>query len=778
MKAMSIIKRFTLILMALLFGSLSVVPTQTVFAASDEATSYCLSRYRDSDSKRRACYSGYDGTRDTCDLFEEESYYACLEGYNGNSGNSGNSGNPSHSSSGGSSSGGSSSSSGSGSSTSNSRLSAKQKSLYWQGIYKFDENDCTSSNNVAPGSCAALATARQNLGITSEKKELLYHCVSGEGASDGWYVQMHLEANLNRLMNPGYFSDSMISAYHGGVCEKPFSGDRAIFDAAWEKVMSGSNVTNFSTDYGSRFPSFAPNCIGTGSNCFPTKEDYDAGITCAVDTRADTDCSNTSKYYPILASGHHSYFTKQKAGDVLNKVITDCGGSSSSSSGGGSLTDDVNSLIAGLQSGTKASVGYQELGGGAPTVIGETGQMLSASVIKMYIAAFAISKGMNTEDMRKMISNSDNDATNRVIDAVGGVSAVDSYISGKGWSNTKLNRKIGQPNGTESYTSSADSLDFLAKLYNHQINGTAGDDILLGYMKNQDTHNDAEAGETSYKIRYALDGKSDINFIANKTGEHTNSRATANDVAIVSTAKGDFLLTIFTNYGDYNANVEFNRSVAEAAYNAFAGGGDDCDNSASSNSDFMNDDSWIYYNQGNSGVDRNANSYDKFWYGSDSRGNDIYCAGAGCGGCMTFTVTMAIANLLGDKNITPKSVYDEQPIKYFDFYISNAKDYVNNSSHGLSAKMITRDEIDSYLDQGAIIVHGVSGISGANSAGHVIRDWGGQGHYVVIRGKNSDGMYKIADPANYTTLTDLWPEDIIKNIPGSTGYIMAVQKGS
>ncbi|GHU07591.1 hypothetical protein FACS189431_2400 [Alphaproteobacteria bacterium] len=184
--------------------------------------------------------------------------------------------------------------------------------------------------------------------------------------------------------------------------------------------------------------------------------------------------------------------------------------------------------------------------------------------------------------------------------------------------------------------------------------------------------------------------------------------------------------------------------------------------------DFLDDDKFIYYNQIDSGLDRNANPYDKIPY------NNRSCPGYGCGGCMTFSVTMAVANLLGDKNITPKTVYDEQTTKYFGLQITNAIEYINSSSHGLSATMIDRNEIDSYLGQGAIIVHGVKGSTPPNSAGHVIKG----DHYVVIRGKNSDGMYKVADPANSYSFTDLWPESIIKNIPGADGFIVAVKKGA
>jgi len=187
-----------------------------------------------------------------------------------------------------------------------------------------------------------------------------------------------------------------------------------------------------------------------------------------------------------------------------------------------------------------------------------------------------------------------------------------------------------------------------------------------------------------------------------------------------------------------------------------------CGTGSNALGDFMNDGSWIYYNQISKAYNQNANDY------TEPPGHRE--------GCMTYAVTMAMANLLGDKGITPESIYNEQNPKWFAYSIYNAMNFINLGRHQVSAVMIDRNQIDTYLSRGAIIVHGVSGISQANSNGHVIRDWDGFGHYFVIRGKDGNGMYKVADSASPHLLSDYWPESIIKNIPGSTGFIMAVTR--
>ena len=117
-----------------------------------------------------------------------------------------------------------------------------------------------------------------------------------------------------------------------------------------------------------------------------------------------------------------------------------------------SLKSEISSYIKKSAASGTWSVYVKNMKKNEVVEINSTTKMISASVIKLYVLATAYDKvnlgslkeSKISSDAEIMIKNSDNEATNRIISAVGGKSVVNSYISKNGYtSNTQLNRLIG-----------------------------------------------------------------------------------------------------------------------------------------------------------------------------------------------------------------------------------------------------------------------------------------------------------------------------------------------
>jgi len=195
--------------------------------------------------------------------------------------------------------------------------------------------------------------------------------------------------------------------------------------------------------------------------------------------------------------------------------------------------------------------------------------MLSASMIKMFILAKAyeeINKGNLAESeiiklkgsdivggagniqgmnvgtplsvqylLRQMIIESDNVATNIMIDRLG-MAAINKYIIKNGYHNTKLQRHMmdfeAQKQGLRNYTSVMDLGKIFKLLYNHKCVNDFFDDKMISILKDQ-TDND--------KIPQGLPGGT---VIAHKTGELPG---VFNDGGIVYSTKGDYIIVILAN---------------------------------------------------------------------------------------------------------------------------------------------------------------------------------------------------------------------------------------
>ena len=199
--------------------------------------------------------------------------------------------------------------------------------------------------------------------------------------------------------------------------------------------------------------------------------------------------------------------------------------------------------------------------------INGSSKMNSASVIKLFVLASAYDKvnagsvkeSTISADAKKMIENSDNVATNKVIKAIGGINAVNSYI-GNNYSNaTQLNRLLGgnyTNSGVDNYTSAKDVAQLLEKIYKGTLVSKSYSKKMLEFLKNQQTRSKIPAGVPN-------------GTIANKTGEIPD-QGVQNDAAIVYTKGNDYVLVVLSktsNDSNAIANIKEISSIVYRYYN-------------------------------------------------------------------------------------------------------------------------------------------------------------------------------------------------------------------
>ena len=169
--------------------------------------------------------------------------------------------------------------------------------------------------------------------------------------------------------------------------------------------------------------------------------------------------------------------------------------------------------------------------------------MVAASLIKLFVygAVYAqIEAGTLAEadyaaSLRSMINISDNDACNRLIDACGGIDAVNQFIESQGFEQTRLNRKMLQP-GAENLCSARDCGQVLARALEGSYVSPACSDALLAAMGEQTRRSKLPAG-----VPAGVE-------TANKTGELANGGAAnaENDAAIIFSPAGTYILCVMS----------------------------------------------------------------------------------------------------------------------------------------------------------------------------------------------------------------------------------------
>jgi cell wall-associated NlpC family hydrolase len=168
--------------------------------------------------------------------------------------------------------------------------------------------------------------------------------------------------------------------------------------------------------------------------------------------------------------------------------------------------------------------------------------MASASVIKVFIMEYLYDKGRINESaggqsvknlVEQMITASDNNATNILIDHIG-MDTLNQFFKEKGYSNTKLQRKM-LASGSENLTSLNDTMSFLKKLY--QNRNSEPYSSMLSTMKRQ-------------QIKTKIPSKISVP-VANKTGE---LGSVENDIGIVF-SDNPFAIVVLTNEVSNSASV-------------------------------------------------------------------------------------------------------------------------------------------------------------------------------------------------------------------------------
>lgn len=153
--------------------------------------------------------------------------------------------------------------------------------------------------------------------------------------------------------------------------------------------------------------------------------------------------------------------------------------------------------------------------------------------------------------LRLMITESDNTATNIVIDLLGKENFND-YLQRNGYNDTILNRKMmdfGAVNaGWDNYTSVTDLGNIFLKIYNHECVGYDEDEIMLSYLKGQ---TDTEC------FPAALPNA----IIAHKTGE---LGGLYDDGGIIYVNNRDVILVIMTeHYSSRYRAIELMKEMAK-----------------------------------------------------------------------------------------------------------------------------------------------------------------------------------------------------------------------
>lgn len=206
---------------------------------------------------------------------------------------------------------------------------------------------------------------------------------------------------------------------------------------------------------------------------------------------------------------------------------------------------------------------------GEITDINGDNKMTSASIIKLFVMAAAydqINKGQVSEankttilnNMRNMITVSDNDATNAIVAALGngdeeaGRAIINNYASSEGYSETSINRSLGQSSrgSVENYTSAKDVSNLLEKIHNGEIDNS---DDMLNLLKAQTRTSKIPAG--------VPDGVT----VANKTGELGDVQ---NDAAIVYSG-GDYVIVTLSEGVSESEGIDTIKNISKMTYEEY-----------------------------------------------------------------------------------------------------------------------------------------------------------------------------------------------------------------
>ncbi len=235
------------------------------------------------------------------------------------------------------------------------------------------------------------------------------------------------------------------------------------------------------------------------------------------------------------------------------------------------------------EQGEKWAVSIKNLDTGAYGSLDGDQQMKSASIIKVFIMAaiydrvcypsseerhitFAESyDGELKQLITDMITVSDNDAANTLIERLGGgdaqagMAVVNQFCEENGYTATSLGRKFLDPNPSgDNYTSADDCCRLLESIYNGTCVGPEASAKMYEYLKNQTRRNKIPAGLSDTTAA-----------AANKTGELAGEYGdyVENDIAVVEDGDSAYVLCVMSEeLNDNGSAIERIASISRAVY--------------------------------------------------------------------------------------------------------------------------------------------------------------------------------------------------------------------
>jgi len=271
------------------------------------------------------------------------------------------------------------------------------------------------------------------------------------------------------------------------------------------------------------------------------------------------------KDHPSKSGGTITAGGNGSSGDSVDDVLKEIDSAKSSSEPGTvkQVVSAVNKkyLASSEKSGEKWSLTLVDLFAGTQADVNGDRKMLSASVLKTFIMAAAYDRvfypssdsaikmsSSKKSDLKKlvekMIEESDNDAANSVVEALGsgdfskGMKVVNTFCSDNSYSKTSLGRRFqGSSKNGDNYTSSNDCAALLTAIYNGSCVSKKASNEMIDILKAQKLKNKIPAGLTGFRAD-----------AANKTGELSGSSGyVENDIAIVWGQEADYVLCVLSS---------------------------------------------------------------------------------------------------------------------------------------------------------------------------------------------------------------------------------------